>query len=84
MYDGILLLQILEQAIIMSFIDDVAVVLVAKYFDDIANIRQNVIDRLRSWLASVCPKLAEQKKGPNSCKNPKEEEGSIQKGRPQH
>ncbi len=63
MYDGVFRLRIAEEAKVIGFADDIAIVVVAKHKEEIIRICNETIRTIRHWLQSVGLQLAEQKTG---------------------
>lgn len=61
MYDAVLRLQLPEEAKIIGFADDIAVVVTAKFTEEVTRICNEAIDIVRQWLATVGLELAEHK-----------------------
>jgi len=61
MYDDIFALQVPEEATVVGFADDIAIVAVSKYKEELENICRDAVDIIQQWLDSVGLQLAEQK-----------------------
>lgn len=61
MYDAVLRLPLPEEAKIIGFADDIAVVVTAKFTEEITRICNEAVDIIRQWLSSVGLHLAEHK-----------------------
>lgn len=61
MYDGVLRLPIPNEAQVVGFADDIAVVVVAKHKEEIVEICNRTVRCIQQWLASAGLKLAEHK-----------------------
>lgn len=61
MYDGLLKLPLPQEARLVAFADDVAVVIVAKYLEEISNIFNEVMKIVQRWMDKVGLELAAHK-----------------------
>lgn len=61
MYDGLLKLTLPEEAQLVAFADDVAVIIVAKYLEEINWAFDKTFDVIKNWMALMGLKLAEHK-----------------------
>ena len=61
MYDAVLRLQLPDEAKIVGFADDIAVVVIAKFTEEVTRICNQSVDIIRRWLLSVGLHLAEHK-----------------------
>ena len=61
MYDGVLRLPVPEGATIIGFADDIAIVVSAKFTEEVTNICNRIISTIRRWLESSGLKLAAHK-----------------------
>ena len=61
MYDGVLKIQKSKQAEILGYADDLAVVVVCKTMQEVAQVAEDTISRIKRWMYAAGLELADQK-----------------------